>query len=160
MEKLSKRLLLIVAISLIGFNSCTSTKNNASYYSYEVKCIGSSLNGIQTVKAWGKGIDKKKALEQAKKNALDEILFQGIRQGSADCNTRPIISEINAKSKYRNYFNSFYSKGYSDFVSINKKNNELQKFNTDQGYLIGTILSIRIDDLKQRLFDDNILSKP
>ncbi len=160
METLSKIILILVAISSIGFSSCNSVKNNAGYYSYEVECIGSSLNGIQTVKAWGKGVNKTEALEQAKKNALEEILFQGIRQGSSGCNIRPIISEINAKSKFRNYFNRFYSKGYSDFVSINKKNNDPQKFNTDQGFLIGVILTIRVADLKQRLFDDNILSQP
>lgn len=160
MEKLNKRLLLILVISLIGFNSCKSIKNNASYYSYDVKCIGSALNGIQTVKAWGKGLDKAEALEQAKKNALDEVLFKGIRQGTTDCNTRPIVSEINAKTKYQYYFNSFYSQDYSSFATINTKKNKIEKIETDQGYLIGAIITIEIADLKQRLFDDNILSQP
>lgn len=159
MKKLNKRFLLLLVISLIGFNSCNSTKNNASYYSYDVKCIGSTLNGIQNVKAWGKGLDKAQALEQAKKNALDEVLFKGIRQGTTDCNARPIISEINGKTKYRNYFNSFFSQDYSSFATINTKNNEIEKIETDQEYLIGAIITIEIADLKQRLFDDNILSQ-
>lgn len=160
MEKLNIQLLLILVFSLIGFNSCNSTRNNASFYSYDVKCLGSTLNGIQTVKAWGKGLDKAQALEQAKKNALDEILFKGIQQGTTDCNARPIIVEINGKTKYRNYFNRFYSQNYSNFATANTKNNKIEKIDTGQGFLIGAIITIRIAELKQRLFDDNILSQP
>ncbi|SHG16035.1 hypothetical protein SAMN05444483_105174 [Salegentibacter echinorum] len=159
MDTVSKLSLVFLLIGVIGLKSCSSTKSNSAYYTYETECIGSNLNGTQTVKAWGKGLDKKTALENAKKNALNEIIFKGLYKGGRDCQKKPIISEVNAKVKYDYYFDRFFSKIYSGFVSISKKG-KLETSKYEQGYLTAVILSIQIADLKQQLFDDNIIKQP
>ena len=147
-----------IFIVLLTLNSCKTSNSGAAYYSYKTECLESNLDGTQTVKAWGKGENKTKALEQAKKNALQEIIFQGIRQGSTNCESRPLVPQVNADSKYESYFIKFFKGDYSKFVSvINVNTSEVNNSNT---YLVGTTLTIKVADLKQRLFDDNIISNP
>lgn len=159
MDTVSKLFMAFLLIGVIGLKSCSSTKSNSAYYTYETECIGSSLNGTQTVKAWGKGLDKKTALENAKKNALNEIIFQGLHKGDRGCQKKPIISEVNARVKYDYYFDRFFSEIYSGFVTIPKKS-KLETSKYEQGYLTAVTLSIQIADLKQQLFDDNIIKQP
>ena len=72
-----KNILLFVVISILVF-SCNPRKRISGFYSYETECLGVEMDGSQTVKTWGRGITKTSALEQAKKNALKDIIFSGI----------------------------------------------------------------------------------
>ena len=148
---------MILFVFLTG-TSCTTIKSSAAYYSYETQCLESKLDGTQTVKAWGKGENKNNALEQAKKNALHEIIFEGIRQGSTNCESRPLVPEVNARSKYGSYFIKFFKGDYSKFLSV--VNVDPSEVNNSKTYLVGTTLTIKVADLKQRLFDDNIIPNP
>lgn len=160
MKKANKKYILIILISsLISFYGCGTVKNNTGTYSFQTECLGSNLDGTQTVKAWGKGINKKRALAQAKKNALNEILFDGLRNGSEECEKKPLISEVNARSKYQNYFNSFFEdeRNYSSFIIINNSKKFRQEIKTHEGYTTGITLTVKIADLKQQLFNDRII---
>ena len=88
-------------------------------YTYKTECLGIELDGSQTLKAWGNGRNRADAIEQAYKNAVRDVLFNGINNGKPDCNTKPVIFEVNARDKYEEYFNAFFSdKGtYKEFVS-------------------------------------------
>lgn len=157
MEKRNQFILSTIVFCLLALGACSTVKNNAGNYSFQTECLGSNLDGTQTVKAWGKGLNKKHAIEQAKKNALSEILFLGLRKGSKECEAKPILPEVNARAKNENYFNRFFEDGgsYSKFVIVNKKN--IQEIKTHTGYTTGVTLKIKVTDLQQHLFDDNII---
>jgi len=159
MKKINKLNIIALVFGLLVFGGCRTVKNNAGNYSFKTECLGSNLDGTQMVKAWGKGVNKKSALEQAKKNALNEILFEGLRKGSEECEKKPLISEVNSRSKYENYFQKFFEDGgnYSSFILIKKSKNNTQEFKTHEGYTTGITLKIKVSDLKQQLFDDRII---
>jgi hypothetical protein len=72
--------------------------------------MGVEGDGSQTLKSWGNGRNRKDACEQAKKNAVKEVLFKGIIHGRSGCEQRPLVPEVNAEMKYENFFNSFFTK--------------------------------------------------
>ena len=154
MTMLKKLFISTLVCGSLFITSCGSRKNNASYYSYKTHCIESNLNGTQTVEAWGKAESKTSALEQAKKNALQEIIFEGIHEGSTYCEIKPLIPEVNARKKYETYFIRFFTKDYSSFIST--LDEEIDG-TTSKGYLVRATLKINMADLKQRLFDDSII---
>ena len=85
--------------------------------------MGIEHDGSQTLKAWGNGRNRLDAVEQAKKNAVRDVIFKGITEGNKECNIKPIIFEVNAEEKYENYFNSFFADGgaFKNFVSLKTK---------------------------------------
>lgn len=114
-----------IIITLLLITSCSSPqKYTAEHYTYETECLGIDMDGTQTVKVWGKGIDANSAKEQALKNAVNDVLFKGIRKGKTDCDSRPIILEANARQNHESYFDKFFvDKGaYLDYIVGGGKN--------------------------------------
>ena len=99
----------------ITSNLTAQRNSNLGYYTIESECLGSELDGSITLRAWGTGRNRFDAVDQAKKNALREVIFKGIRKGSPECNQRPLLPEVNAEMKYEDFFNRFFSDRTDDY---------------------------------------------
>jgi hypothetical protein len=65
--------LLVVALFV---SSCNPQKKIAENYSQEIECLGTEMDGSITVKAFGKGKNRKDAVEQAKKMQLTKLFLK------------------------------------------------------------------------------------
>ncbi|MEI6765833.1 MAG: hypothetical protein WCM76_09345 [Bacteroidota bacterium] len=112
-------ILSVFAISMLIISGCNPQRHLAGNYTYKTECLGVELDGSQTLKAWGNGRNRADAIEQAKKNAVRDVLFNGISDGKKECSVKPIIFEVNAQETYQDYFNKFFADGgaYKEFVS-------------------------------------------
>ena len=137
-----------------------------SFYATETECLGIELDGSQTLKAWGTGRHWKDAADQAKKNAVRDVLFKGHFTGSKDCYEKPLILEVNAQEKYEDYFNAFFRDGgeYSNYVSL--KDERIMRHviraadsrNKDQSKYSVVVRVLRVE-LKEKLVMDGILKQ-
>ncbi|MBQ8565438.1 MAG: hypothetical protein IJ442_06380 [Bacteroidaceae bacterium] len=155
-------LILVMAVVALVCSSCKTTQlsNDAAYVSFETQCLGVELDGSQTLRAWGKGKDRADALEQAKKNAVRDVIFKGIRAGVNECNTKPLIFEVNAEEKYQYYFNKFFADGgeYKKYVSDADENLTSRMkavSSTQQNWSV--VVRVLRTDLRERLIQDNII---
>ncbi len=145
--------------------SVSAQKKTAGNYVYKTECLGIELDGSQTVKAWGNGRNRLDAVEQAKKNALRDVIFRGILEGKQDCNQKPLVFEVNAQEKYEDYFNLFFTDGgeYRNFISLrderigDKLNRDRKK--TAESVTNGLILRVLRSDLKVKLISDKIIKQ-
>jgi hypothetical protein len=151
---------LIVVILTVFFVSpvlgqvFNKQKKTASYYNVETECLEDKLDGSFVLNAWGKGSSKSEAIDQAKRNVLNDILFNGVNKG---CQMRPLIVEVNAASKYRSYVYAFFDKEYKDFISIEKSPKSLKKSRKQTSY--GIKIRVKVEAIRQKLIEDNILNK-
>lgn len=148
---------LAVAICMIGG---TRAQSVASFHERPVECLGVELDGSQTLRSMGSGNTKSDAVEQAKKNAVWAVIFEGIRQGKAGCDMRPLLNEVNAKEKYEEYFNRFFADGgeYKKYVSMEDEKRRSKDKSKNKYYKNYTI-TVRVlrSELKARLKQDNVL---
>ena len=114
-----KKILFFIAASALIFSACQSHQKATSYREFEPECLGVAQDGSQTIRAWGFGKDDDAAIDKARKNALYAVLFNGITAGVAGCNQRPLITEVNARERYEDYFDRFFRDGgeWEAFVS-------------------------------------------
>jgi hypothetical protein len=146
------------------FIGCSSPqKNIAGNYTYKTECLGLELDGSQTLKAWGNGRNRLDAVEQAKKNAVNEVLFNGIYEGKQDCDKRPILLEVNARQNHDDYFNIFFADGgeYKNYVSL-KDERIFQKVSRDrkgarESVTHGIVVRVLRSELKKKLIQDGII---
>ncbi len=120
MKKTVQTISLIIIVCLWTMNAEAQRNSNIGNYNIEPECLGVEMDGSVTLRVWGTGRNRTDAVDQAKKIAVRDVLFKGIRKGNPDCNPRPLISEVNAEMKYEDFFNRFFSdKGgdYKKFVS-------------------------------------------
>ena len=66
-------------------------------YRNTIRCLGIERDGSQTLRVVGEGRNKSDACEQAMKNAVWAVIFDGIKDGAnAGCSTKPLITEERA----------------------------------------------------------------
>lgn len=158
-----KRIVLVLFTSLSIFFTGCSEKLIATNYQYKTECLGIEHDGSQTLKAWGNGRNRLDAVEQAKKNAVRDVIFKGITEGNKGCNIKPIIFEVNAEEKYENYFNSFFADGgaFKNFVSLKdeKISDKISrdKKRTSETVTHGLIVRVLRAELKEKLQQDGII---
>jgi hypothetical protein len=145
-------------------SGCGPRPEIAGNYDYKTECMGSELDGSITVKAWGNGRNSSDALEQAKKNAVYDVLFKGIREGKSQCRQMPLLPAGNARIKHEHYFNQFFRDNgeFLKYVSLQDERFS-DRWNRDrkgarQSVTYGIILRIHRSDLKERLISDGILN--
>lgn len=132
----------------------------ATFQKEAIECLGVEGDGSQTLRVTGIGRNKADAVEQAKKDAVMAVIFEGIRSGMSGCDTRPLINELDARDKYEEYFNIFFmDKGeYSKYVSMEDRklrSNTVRKNKYFKSYRL-TIRVLR-SELKQRLKTDGVI---
>jgi hypothetical protein len=157
-----------IFVTLLLFNiilSVSAQKKTAGNYIYKTECLGVELDGSQTLKAWGNGRNRLDAVEQAKKNALRDVIFNGIREGKQECNQKPLIFEVNAQEKYEDYFNLFFTDGgeYKNYISL-RDERIWDKINRDrkknaESVTNGLVLRVLRSDLKEKLIADKIIKQ-
>lgn len=152
-----------IALAFLAFSGCkTPAVIDSSYagMTFEIQCMGTDLDGSQTLRSWGTGKDKSQAMETAKKNAVRAVIFKGIQSGSDGCNTKPLIFEVNAEEKYESYFNRFFADGgaYKSFTSMtDEKSTSRIKSSNNAIETWGIVVRVDRAGLRQRLIADGII---
>jgi hypothetical protein len=161
---MKKHLFIVIGgLMLIALSCKSKIETISGYYDYETECVSISRNGIQTVKAWGIGLVEKDAILNARRRAIDDVLFKGLRGGNSSCNMRPIISNPNTKINQENYFNIFYAPNgaferYAGLPEENWLRRKLKINKKNEGKLAyEIIIEIDILGLKKQLRNDNII---
>jgi hypothetical protein len=161
---MKKHLVIVIGGLMLIAVSCKSKIETISgYYNYETECVSVNRNGIQTVKAWGIGMTEKDAILNARRRAIDDILFKGLTGGNSSCSVRPIISNPNVKISEENYFNRFYASNgafqrYAGLPEENWLRRKLKINKKNEGKLAyEIIIEIDILGLKKQLRNDNII---
>lgn len=153
---------LIVAFSVLALFACNPQKKISGNYEYKTECLNIEMDGSQTVKAWGTGRNRWDAIEQARKNAVNDILFNGNLSGNSECNPKPVVLEVNAREKYEDYFNKFFADGgkFKDFVTY--KDERILQIGRDrkkarQQVTQGVVLRVERAELRKFLIDEGII---
>ncbi len=154
-----KKTYFIFLILACILGACTTV---STVQQQEPMCLGVELDGSQTVRSFGIGRNENDARQQAQKNAINAVIFTGIRSGVDGCNTKPLIFEVNAREKYESFFNDFFKDGgdYTKFVSYrDTKSASAQRSRTNAQFKISLALRIDRAGLKEYLIKNNIIKK-
>jgi hypothetical protein len=151
-------------IALFILFSVNAQKVNGNY-NYKTSCVDVESDGSQTLLTWGKGRNRTDAVEQAKKNAVSDILFIGILDGNSICTKRPLLPEVNARERYEDYFNAFFKDGgdFKQYVSL--KDERIgdhifrDKKKSSNGVNLSVVVRVLVPELKTRLKKDGIIKK-
>ncbi len=136
-------------------------KNPAAFYNYEVECMGTGMDGTQLIKVWGYGKKPGDAVENAKKSAVQAVMFKGILAGKPGCMMRPLITDAGAEQQYQDYFNAFFKeKGkYLSFVSVSSDGsiNPKDRLKVGKQYKVGVLVSVSHAALRKELENAGII---
>lgn len=139
---------------------CSSQKAVTTIRELPPECLGIKHDGAQTLRVWGFGKDEDAAVEQARKNAIYAVLFNGITHGVNGCSQRPIVTEVNARERYADYFDEFFSKNgaYQKFVSgADERLFGREERENSIGTQCIVVIRVYCSQLREQLREDGIL---
>lgn len=146
---------------LIGAQYLSAQSYGAPYSN--VVCLNVELDGSITVAVSGEGRNMDDAKAQARKNAVYNVIFKGVKtQDANSVIARPLIFEVNAAEKYASFMNRFFMDGgeYTRFVSMEDRrlgSGKRQK----KGKQVSWTITVRVlrPQLEQYLIDNGIINK-
>ena len=153
---------LYFAILMFAFHLSAKAQTRALYDHTTIKCMGVELDGSQTLRVQGYGRNRADAKEQAMKNAVWAVIFDGVKDGVEGCNMRPLVTEVNAKERYEDYFNLFFADNgaYKEYVSMrDTKRGSGGRAKDKLGYSYDLTIRVLRAELKARLKADNVIDK-
>lgn len=162
--KLSNKLTAAAAAAVLTLTlgSCRKNIDVAEQYAYvpfTTECVGVPGDGTETLRTWGQGKDKNEAIDMALRNAVSDVLFKGITGGTAKCDKRPVMLEVNARERYAYYFDQFFApKGaYTKFVTLHENRTSRIKAQSTTLQAYGVVVSVNRSALRQQLITDGII---
>ncbi len=159
-------ILVVILCSSFNLYAQKIQKKTAGFYNYETECLGVEGDGSQTVRSYGKGRNREDAIEQAKKNAVRDVIFKGITKGNNECNSKPLLFNPNAREKFEDYFNAFFVDNgpYKEFITSEDGSDmhpEVLKGRSQAGSQenYGVVVRVQRAKLKNKLIVDKIISQ-
>lgn len=149
------------AAALTGCRSNKDVHQSYAYTNLDPVCLGAAHDGTERLRVWGKGATQSVAIEQAKKNAVRTVLFKGI-PGQGECDKRPLVAEVNAEERYRDYFTRFFADGgeYRNFVQEDSKTDGSRQVAETAGTkAYGIVCTVDREKLRQQLLADGVLAQ-
>jgi hypothetical protein len=109
----------IIGIFCLAATFGCSPKTNLIHNYVKPVTTSVSASGIIYLTSNGYGKKKEEAIEEAKRNALKAVLFDGVPGSKLK---RPLVNQPGARNANRSYFDSFFAEGgrYTQFVTLQK----------------------------------------
>ena len=155
-----KKIITVITLLVVSATYCSAQKKKASMageYKYESECMGVEGDGSQTLKSWGTGNSKNDAVEQAKKNAVHAMIFQGFNgnSGSGCPSQKPLTSNPALEDEKKEFFDAFFADGgkYMKFVSVSGDGQVAaeDRMKVGKEYKVGVVVSVMYDLLRKDL---------
>ena len=126
---------------------------------YESQCNGEGVQGTYTLKVWSYSKKPIVAIEQAKKNAVHAVVFQGI--SGAKCTTKgPLLRDPILDDRKKDFFKAFFKTGgdYLKFApnSTDASGPEVLKLSRKE-YKIGVNVQVNVALLRKHLEKSGII---
>ena len=136
---------------------------NTSYSAYtEAKtlCIGTNGDGGYVLRVTARGKNRQQAYDAVGEKAVKAVIFEYITFSPAQNKPLdPILFDMNAKTKYEDYFAVFFAKGgeYINYFSMRDKK-ELSNLYTDTKEFVSCTATVTVDriGLKRKLQADGV----
>ncbi|MDF7819087.1 hypothetical protein P1X15_15825 [Runella sp. MFBS21] len=122
-----------------------------------VVLLSENAPGVIVIEALGSGIGMPSIEQNAKQNAFDILLFQGLSSASVSAYRLPLVSNQNSIGNFTNDF--FTNKKYEPFVSQITQVSKPRRLNSENKLSLRFRMTINYDALRRYLENQNIIRK-
>lgn len=154
------KLLLTIAFAITSMLSMAQ-HSGASYG--QVECISVESDGSLTLRVHSLGRNRYDAKDQARKDAIYEVIFKGVKVEGNQMLSRPLLYEVNAEEKYQDFFNGFFADGgkFMEYSSMKDKKAGSSTRKGKGGIQVEKGITIRVlrPQLKKYLIEQNIIKQ-
>ena len=166
---MKKILLLVVAcltiFSIDGYSQKRKKKQaneETKQWRYELSPESLGTQNSKVIRVWSYSKDVNVAREQATKNAVHGVVFQGVQADKEKRITAvlPLVKSIAVKNQYSAFFEDFFSEGgdYRRFVNTTNVSDKIRKIEKKM-YKVGVVVNVDYSALRTFLEENGVVKK-
>lgn len=150
----------VLALSLPA--GCSTQNSLTAYYDHKTQVVRMEADGSCVVTAWGEGRSRAAARRDAKKRAVEDVLFARIEAGNGGQSPLlPLLTEPGVREKNARYFTRFFRNGgkYRRFCKEATRRNASEKYYKNEMQVVCK-MTVSVDrwKLRKRLEADGIIN--
>jgi len=155
-NKVSILTLMFLTMALTSnaqLNKKKKANKDTKNWRYEIECVGIGKPGTKVIKVWSYSKKARIALNQAKKNAVHGIIFQGYASGAQGCTSqKPLSNNPAVEQEKEAFFNDFFADGgkYMKFVSSSGDGTPTT-MKVGKEYKVGVVVTVMVNNLRKDL---------
>lgn len=145
------KILCLAAMLSIAYSSDAQNYTMKNSKNYEVVNLGVATDGTKLIKVYATHKNKNKAIAEAKKAAIEVVIFSGIPSAGTVSGT-PALCSIADEQKNASFFEKFFEPGgqFLRYVNITSDNDpDITK--VKGGYKVGIVVQVLYDNLRKDL---------
>lgn len=152
-----------IALLIIFSTSCASLKkaDDVAIPQPELEAMPTGTQGTYLVKVWSYSKDPMIDISEVKRNAINEVLFEGFEGKPGIPGQVAIVQDPNVRVDKADYFKTFFADGgdYLKFVEpVNKGAIAAEdRMRVGKIYKIGMVCSIKSAELRKHLEEAGVL---
>ncbi len=154
-------LYLSLAVSMLLASCSTSKKMTSTVKCYDVETMGVGVDGTYLIKVTDhfKTTDERIYLDGLKSDAVHCVIYSGIPAGNGSINQPALLNSDTRLDGSEEALNDFFEqKIYNNFInSVVNSSKTIVKIKGSKDYKISVTLSVKKDELRNYLIDNNII---
>ena len=152
--------LLIAVAAMILFAGC-GAKRSQAYYDQPSVVLSSTAEGTYVIRVQVRAKDAVVAFSEAQRKVVKEVIFDGVKAGNSGISDlKPLCFDMNAREKYEDYWNAFFSDNgpWKEFTSYKDRRAVTTHYERDGRQMVETgTVTIDRAALKKKLQADGII---
>ena len=149
-------LMTITFFAALGYSQSKSKADkDTQNWRYEIEAVSTGAQGSYLIKVWSYSKKPVVAIEQAKKNAVHGIIFQGYTGRPGVSGQKALASNPNLEQEQNEFFLNFFAEGgkYMKFVSLSNDGSVAaeDRLKVGKEYKIGVVVSVNVASLRSDL---------
>jgi hypothetical protein len=159
---MKKLALFIAALAMIGIAGC-GPKRSQAYYDKPSQVISATAEGTYIIRVQVRAKDAVVAFKEAQRKVVKEVIFDGVKAANSGMtDLKPLCFDLNAREKYEDYWNAFFSDEgpWQDFTSYKDRRATSTRYERDGRLMVETgTVTVDRAGIKKKLQEDGIIPK-
>lgn len=157
-----KKLTLFLAALALAFAGC-GPKRSQAYYDKPSQVLSATAEGTYIIRVQVRAKDAVVAFTEAQRKVVKEIIFDGVKAANSGMtDLKPLCFDLNAREKYEDYWNAFFSDNgpWKEFTSYKDRRATSTRYERDGRLMVETgTVTVDRAGIKKKLQEDGIIPK-
>ncbi len=157
---MKKYLFLVALVAMTMLTGC-GAKRSQAYYDQPSLVLSANLDGSYVIRVQVRAKDGVVAFTEAQRKAVQEVIFDGVKAGNSGItDLKPLCFDRNAREKYEDYWNAFFSDNgpWKEYASYKDRRAVTTRYERDGRQMIETgTVTVDRAGLKKKLIADGII---
>ncbi len=151
---------IIAAFAMICLASC-GPKRSQAYYDQPSQVMSATAEGTYIIRVQVRAKDAVVAFTEAQRKVVKEVIFDGVKSANSGISDlKPLCFDMNAREKYEDYWNAFFSDEgpWKDFTSYKDRRATSTRYQRDGRLMVETgTVTVNRAGIKKKLQEDGII---